>query len=1243
MPVEGQPRSFSSLGQRVWGGGRFEIRRVIGRGAMGVVYEALDRKLDLPVALKTLHAPDAHAIYRLKKEFRLVQDLQHENLVALGELVEDEGTWFFTMELLDGVDFRTYVRGIEAQPPGDSQPPPLSTFDETRLREALGQLLRGLDVLHVHDFVHRDVKPSNVLVTSEGRTVLLDFGLATAAGASMQSMADHVVGTAHYMAPEQAASRMVTAKADMYAVGVMLYEALTGRPPLDGNMLALLMRKQSEVETKPSELAPNVPADLEALCMDLLRIDPDARPDAASALLRLGLDPRHSRSFSTSHLLSEAGMLLGRDKEQQALRAALARTREHGTQAVLVRGGSGLGKTTLIQAFCSEVSHSDEPGLVVSGRCYEREITPYRGFDAVIDELARHLRMLDDARVAELVPADAFVLTRLFPVLGRVGAIARGKARAAPGGDQQHLRTRAFECLRAILAGLSKNEPIVIFIDDVQWADGDGLTLLSDLVRGNDAPRVLWLLASRMGEEYERDDGPVSVVRSALGPRLTELEIGLLDPDASHKLAYELLNRVDPQSIGAADDVAREAKGFPLHIVELVQHTALRGWSEGTPPRLDDVIWERIHQLPEEASQALRVVCTAPGPLSNDLIARASGFVARQTSRLVAMLRVAHLVRWTPQGMAEPYHERVRIAVLQRMTEAEQQAVHAQIAHALETELDRPELLVHHLRAMGDAVRTARLATQAGHRAVNALAFDRAATLYQIALDAGGHKEDEERSLRLCLARALVNMGRCAAAAAEFVRAASGADPETRLEAMRLAAEQLLVSGHIELGLEVAKDLLAELKLSLPRTPRAALFSLLWHRLRLWFRGLAWHERRAGQLTREQINLVEVLRAVGQGLAMVDNIRGADFNARFLLRALELGDRGRVAQALGSEATYRGSQGLKEVTQARNLARTVQDIAERQDDPYYQAWSNAISGTLDYFEGRFERAEQRLKRAIMLYRAETTASNWELSSTILFRIFSLRHMGAVGTLQAEFERELREAERRGDRNIETSLRRYCNFLWLARDDAKGAEENLSIAPWAPPDGRFHLQHWYELDARTELDLYRDSVRGGPQAALARFVPVERSMLMRVQTIRALATWLKGRLLLACGDEGDQRSRLRMVEKLAKKLKKEGQPYSLAWGGMLEAAVHASRGERERASQRLREVAQLADDYSMKLLAAAARLRLGELTTGEEGARLVRTAEEAMRAAPVKNPRAFANLLAPGFQAKTAVTLVPAAP
>jgi hypothetical protein len=1221
----------AATGPRVWGGGRFEIRRVIGRGAMGVVYEAFDRQLNLPVALKTLHAPDAHAIYRLKKEFRMVQDLQHENLVSLGELVEDEGAWFFTMELIEGVDFGTYVRGHEFTQ-GESQPPREAgnSFDEGRLRDGLGQLLRGLHALHMHDFVHRDVKPSNVLVTPDGRTVLLDFGLATAAGASLQSMGDHVVGTAYYMAPEQAAACAVTPKADMYAVGVLLYEALTGRPPYDGNMLVLLMQKQSEVTVRPRQCVARVPDDLDQLCMDLLALDPDQRPDASAALTRLGLDPRQSRSFSTSHLLSEAGMLLGRSKEYEQLRAALARTRSEGAQAVLVRGKSGLGKTTLLSAFCAEVGHTDEPDLVLQGRCYEREITPYRGFDAVIDELSRHLRMLDDQRVAAMIPADAFVLTRLFPTLGRVGAIARGKARTNNSGHQQHQRTRAFECLRAILCALSEREPVVIFIDDIQWADGDGLTLLSDLVRGADAPRVLWLLAARAGEEYEGKESAISIVRSALGPRLEELNVDRLDQEASQKLAFELLNRVDPKSIDAAADIAREASGYPLHIVELVQYTALRGWNSQTPPRLDDVIWDRIAQLSEEASSALRLVCVATGPISMDVVGRATGIAARQSSRLMSVLRIAQLVRWTSQGQAEPYHDRVREAVVQRLSAEELYATHARLAHALETEIDRPELLVHHLRALGDAVRTAHLAKQGAKRAVEALAFGRAAMLYQIALEAGGHKEEEERELRMNLARALVNMGRCAAAAAEFLRASEGADPETRLEAKRLAAEQLMVSGHVERGLEVAKELLAELHLKLPETPRSALLSLVYHRIRLSIRGLNFQERRAGQLTREQINLVEVLRAVGQGLAMVDNIRGADFNARFVLRALDLGDRGRIAQALGTEATYRGSQSPEELVKARALARTVSEIAEGIEEPYFRAWAGSVSGALDYFEGQFARAEQRLSHAIDIYRTETNGTSWELSSAVQFRIFSLRHLGAYATLRSEYERELREAERRGDRHVETSLRRYCNFLWLTADDVHGAEANLDVAPWAPPDGRFHLQHWYELDARMELAMYQGQIEKTPEEVLASFVPLENSKLMRVQTVRAIAYWLKGRALLACGNDANLRARVRAVEKLAHKLRSGGTTYAEIWSGLLLGAVHAARGEQEAAALALDNTIRVADERAMRMAAASARYRLGQLIGGDEGEKLVRHADAAMRAEKIVKPWQFLRVFTPGY-------------
>ena len=261
---------------------------------MGVVYEAFDRERNTRVALKTIRTLTADTLLRFKNEFRALQDLQHPHLVRLDELFEADGTWFFTMEMVDGVDFTSYVRpgalarpaiadgsvssasdqrthsvaaiALDTQPDpalavgfsatrlpladvGDTRPTrpvevggspevarrfPLRTaraartaagFDEPRLRHALRQLALGICAIHDAHLVHRDVKPANILVTGEGRVVLLDFGLVT--DAVQAQLEAEALGTATYMAPEQLAGAPVTTAADWYAVGVTLYLALT--------------------------------------------------------------------------------------------------------------------------------------------------------------------------------------------------------------------------------------------------------------------------------------------------------------------------------------------------------------------------------------------------------------------------------------------------------------------------------------------------------------------------------------------------------------------------------------------------------------------------------------------------------------------------------------------------------------------------------------------------------------------------------------------------------------------------------------------------------------------------------------------------------------------------------------------------------------------------------------------------------------------------------------------------------
>ncbi|HEX9104127.1 MAG TPA: serine/threonine-protein kinase, partial [Polyangia bacterium] len=271
--------------------GRFDVLRRLGEGGMGVVYEAYDRERRMRVALKTLRTLSAEGILRFKNEFRALQDLSHPNLCTLGELISLGRQWFFTMELVDGVDLLGWVRPqregvpapavttshelvVDPSPSADTLRPHASAVqrleraarppvDVARLRAALVDLARGVSALHAVGVVHRDIKPSNILVEQKtGRVVLLDFGLAQSATYRPGESDIRVVGTADYMAPEQASGRKVGPEADWYSVGVVLYEALTGGVPFSGAPLEVLLQKQGRDPMPPRALAPEAPADL---------------------------------------------------------------------------------------------------------------------------------------------------------------------------------------------------------------------------------------------------------------------------------------------------------------------------------------------------------------------------------------------------------------------------------------------------------------------------------------------------------------------------------------------------------------------------------------------------------------------------------------------------------------------------------------------------------------------------------------------------------------------------------------------------------------------------------------------------------------------------------------------------------------------------------------------------------------------------------------------------------------------
>jgi hypothetical protein len=923
---------------------------------MGIVYEAVDRRTQERVALKTLLKVDPASLYGFKQEFRTLADVHHRNLVRLQELVVT-GTdpVFFTMELVAGVDFLEHVadvkdgarpygyaesttdgssKGIYGQRPAlsPSIPPSAgersaSTANFDKLRPALRQLIEGLHALHRAGKLHRDIKPSNVLVTPEGRVVLLDFGVATdlpSARAAADTMPNEgvVVGTPTYMSPEQAAGEAVTGATDMYSVGVMLYEALVGRPPFAGDALDVISRKMMLTPPSAGECVEGVPRDLDDLCTDLLRIDPAARPNSGDVMRLLGST---SRGRSDAPSRGANASLIGRASERLALREALDATLSGQAVTVRVSGTGGMGKSALVQSFVDDLI-ADGRTNILYGRVYERESVPYKAVDGVVDALSQLLVEVDEYEGGIALPRHMRELARLFPVLRRVQSL--GPQLRAPQDDPQVERRRALRALRECLASLAWRRSLVVFIDDVQWGDTDSVALLVEVMRPPNAPPLLLVMTSR---EEDADTSPFLVEMAASwSSNVREIHVGPLPASEAHLLALSFLGSSDALSERAALAIVNEARGSPLLIEELVRSHRHR--VSATAPALavvtlEEMVGQRLDSLPPEARRLAEAVAVAGRPLSVATLAAAAE-IEGSVADSFALLQDQGLARVSfrhDREVAEPVHDRIRETVVRLLPRDRLRQHHSRLAAVLETtEGADLEALASHMLGAGHSASALRFAERAAEEAASKLAFDQAARLLRMALDATSaslaSRADAQR-VRIRLAQVLERAGRASVAADEYATAARGATAIERIELERAAAEQLLLCGRIDEGKLALRRVLGAMGMSAPRSAVVAVLFLLFYQLRLRLVGLRFRERDAAEVSREDRVRVDTLHAVSVGMGQVDVILGACMQAKHLRVAMERGDRMQVLRALGFEIVQFALAGRPERRRERSSAR----------------------------------------------------------------------------------------------------------------------------------------------------------------------------------------------------------------------------------------------------------------------------------------------------------------------------------
>jgi len=655
--------------------GRYELRRELGRGGMGAVYEALDPPSGKTVALKVLHpfllvAP--RHVERFRREAAAGRRVAHENVVrTLGaDEAEKDGLrrHFLVMEYVEG---RT-LEELQAS---------LGVVPEGLLREIARQTAAGLAAIHAKGIVHRDLKPGNILISREGgaggdeRVRIMDLGVARLEDASVALTREgQFVGSLEYASPEQGAGRPPTPGSDLYALGVVLYELATGTNPFrKETALATLSAHQSDTPPPPHELRPELSPFFSRVVLTLLAKDPEERFGSAEELGEVlsggettawwTARARRGRRVRPQLPVRRDTLLVGRDAELGVLADHWRAARGGDGRAVLVEGEAGLGKSRLVDAFLQ--------GVVDDVHVLYGSFPPSGGRRGLLDAVRGFVDGREPARVLRAYLAPSPTLIESFAALAT--GVPPPPDAPAPGPDA--VQTAFVHLAR----GLARERPTIWIVEDLHFADDETRLIVQALARAVPDHALLLLATSRPPvPPAERPAFHARIPLARLSPReVTQLlESRLGDPARAAELAAPL---------------ARQSDGIPFFLLELLRTAggdggrglAADGDEARVPEAVRSVVAARLDALDADERALLDAGAVLGFQFDADVVATVlERPLVRVLQRLAAIERRHGLVRPAGRRYRFDHHlvQEVLYADLPEMLRAE---LHALVAARL--------------------------------------------------------------------------------------------------------------------------------------------------------------------------------------------------------------------------------------------------------------------------------------------------------------------------------------------------------------------------------------------------------------------------------------------------------------------------------------------------------------------------------------------------------------------------------
>jgi len=632
---------------------------------MGEVWRARDTRLNREVAIKVLpasFASDAERLLRFEQEARATSALNHPNIVTIHELGDFEAGRFIVMELINGRTLRALIE---------------ESLSLDALPQLGSQMAKALGAAHAAGITHRDIKPENIMVRADGYVKVLDFGLARLVPTGMDNEAatlqytqpGMILGSTRYMSPEQARGEPVSPSSDIFSLGMIFYEIGTGRHPFaTDSMLGTLNAITQQTPVTPSRLNPEIPYAIEILILRMLEKDERLRPTAAeveTALDEIG-GQRPGGTTVSPVLRPRMRHTVGREKAHEELREALRSAFAGKGLLMCVPGEPGMGKTTLVEDFLSDLRAGSQSCVIARGRCSERlaGTEAYLPWLEALDSLLRgadaqsRLSGLSGESIAQTTKRVAPTwYAQAMPLQPDDSSVERLLAERA--ASQERMK-REFV---ALLEEVSERRPVVLFFDDLHWADISTIDLLAYLASKFDSIRVL-IIATYRPSDLLLAKHPFLQVKPDLQARgmCRELELEFLSRSEIEKyLALEFPEHRFPAELPAL--IHAKTEGNPLFMADLVRYLRDRGviaenqgrWvlahslpsvERDLPESVRGMIERKIAQLSEEDRRLLVAASVQGYEFDSTIVAKALGLdPADVEERLEALERIYALLR----------------------------------------------------------------------------------------------------------------------------------------------------------------------------------------------------------------------------------------------------------------------------------------------------------------------------------------------------------------------------------------------------------------------------------------------------------------------------------------------------------------------------------------------------------------------------------------------------------------------